>query len=81
MRLYLYTFRGLSDDIGEMVVDKALRKELQALVKDAAAAARASQIELKDTLLATLIARLQRGRATALPAVQADGLITIAKSL
>ncbi len=76
-----FTFRGLSEGIEEVVVDKALRKELQALVKNAAAAARTGQIQLKESLLGTLIARLQRGRATALPAVQADGLIAIARSL
>ncbi|MGV3517205.1 MAG: type II secretion system protein [Luteitalea sp.] len=76
-----FTFRGLRAGIEDMVIDKALRKELQALVKDAAAAARAGQAQLKDNLLAAVVERLQRGRGTALPAVQADGLITIANSL
>ncbi|BCS31789.1 hypothetical protein TBR22_A09930 [Luteitalea sp. TBR-22] len=76
-----FTFTELRQGISAMVIDAPLRRELLALVKDAAAAAKAGQTPLKESLLATVIARLQQGRGTALPAVQADGLIAIAGSL
>jgi prepilin-type N-terminal cleavage/methylation domain-containing protein len=76
-----FTFAGLRKGVDEMVIDKALRKELLQLVKEAAEAAKLGQVEVKERLLATIVARLQQGRATALPAVQADGLITIARTL
>ncbi|WP_396625229.1 type II secretion system protein [Luteitalea sp.] len=76
-----FTFTGLRQGINTMVVDGPLRKELLALVKDAAAAAKAGQTTLKESLLATVVARLEQGRGTALPAVQADGLIAIARTL
>jgi prepilin-type N-terminal cleavage/methylation domain-containing protein len=76
-----FTFTGLRKGVDEMVIDKALRKELLQLVKEATDAARQGQVALKESLLATIAARLEQGRGTALPAVQADGLIAIARTL
>ena len=76
-----FTFNGLKQGVNSMVVDSRLRKDLLALVKEATAAAKAGQVQVKEQLLATVVARLEQGRGTALPAVQADGLIAIAKSL
>ncbi len=76
-----FTFTGLRQGVSALVVDKRLRKELVALVKQATDAAKSGQNDLKEQLLATVAEKLGQGRGTALPAVQADGLIAIAKSL
>jgi prepilin-type N-terminal cleavage/methylation domain-containing protein len=76
-----FTFNGLKKGISQMVVDKALRRELLQLVSEATQANKYGQTELKERLLATAVARLEQGRGTALPAVQADGLIAIARTL
>jgi prepilin-type N-terminal cleavage/methylation domain-containing protein len=76
-----FTFGGLRRGISEMVVNRSLRSELLRLVDEAAEASKAGQQALKESLLATVVTRLQGGRATALPAVQADALILIARTL
>lgn len=77
----VFTFAGLRTGIEQTVFDKALRSELLQIVKDAQGAARSGQYDLKEQLLAAVIARLEKGRAVALPAVQVDGLIAIARTL
>jgi prepilin-type N-terminal cleavage/methylation domain-containing protein len=76
-----FTFTGLRKGVSEMVIQKSLRKELLQLVEDAADASKQGQHALKESLLSTVVSRLQQGRGTALPAVQADGLIAIARTL
>jgi len=76
-----FTFEGLSDSIAELVPDPTMRAELLRLTRLAADAARRGQIDQKARLLGAIVDRLSEGRGFTLPAVQADGLITIAKSL
>ena len=76
-----FTFAGLKKGVGDLVIEASLRKELLQLVADAAEASKQGQNALKESLLATVVTRLQQGRGTALPAVQADGLIAIARTL
>jgi prepilin-type N-terminal cleavage/methylation domain-containing protein len=76
-----FTFEGLADGIAELVVDDAMRKELLRETRIARDAARRGHVELKARFLAGIVNRLSQGRGTSLPAVQADALIAIAKSL
>ncbi len=77
----LFTFGGLMDTIGEVVPDKTLRKELQDLARQAAAAARRGNQEEKARHLNLMVARISQGYAILLPAVQADALLLMIKAL
>jgi prepilin-type processing-associated H-X9-DG protein/prepilin-type N-terminal cleavage/methylation domain-containing protein len=76
-----FTFEGLSDAIAELVTDDPMRKELLRLTRLAADASGRGHVEQKARFIAGIVSRLNRGRGFLLPAVHADALILIAKSL
>jgi hypothetical protein len=76
-----FTLDGLRQGIEALVPDDALRAELLGLVALAADADRLGQAELKARFVNGIASRLGQGRGLLLPAVHADGLLVITKSL
>jgi prepilin-type N-terminal cleavage/methylation domain-containing protein len=77
----IFNFGDLGHLTDVYVPDGQLKTLLATLLSRAAEAAKAGQLEEKERLLETYVAVLQKVRGLLLPAVQADTLIDIAKSL
>lgn len=76
-----FTFEGLSDSIEELVTDEAMKKDLLRLTRQASEAARRGDADRQARFVAGIVNRISQGRGTSLPAVQADALILMARSL
>ena len=76
-----FTLEGLRQGIETLVPDLTLQAELLRLAALAAEADRRGQAEVKARFLNGIVSRLGQGRGLLLPAVYADGLLVIAKSL
>ena len=77
----LVTFAGLTSSIEALVPDPRLRLELLGLAAAAADAARRGDVDTKTRYLLVLASRATQGRGLLLPAVRADAIIAIARSL
>jgi hypothetical protein len=76
-----FTFEALGSLTAEYISDPTLEAGLADLVQRAKAAADAGDVDTKERLLARYAAILDRLRGVAVPAVQTDALVVIAKSL
>jgi len=77
----VFSFHALEKLTAEYVLDPRLQRELLRMLRQAEHAAGQGHPEQKERWLADFVGVLQKVRGTALPAVQADALTVIAKSL
>jgi prepilin-type N-terminal cleavage/methylation domain-containing protein/prepilin-type processing-associated H-X9-DG protein len=77
----IFSFHALEELTVEYVLDPRLQRELLRMLRQAEHAAGQGHTDQKERWLADFAGVLQKVRGTALPAVQADALTLIAKSL